>query len=79
MNMQLRQQILSKPELERMVLSYLHMLPGCQHLFSVQIAHRPKSQRNWTLVGTEPPLSTTAENQARNAIVALQRDFQLPA
>jgi hypothetical protein len=60
-----------------MVLSYLRMLPACQHIEAVEIAPRPKSPRNWILVGTEPPLSTTADNEARNALVDLQQQFRL--
>jgi hypothetical protein len=77
MNMQARRQVLSKSELERMVLSYLRMLPACQHVQAVEIAHRPKAQRNWTLASTEPPLSTAADNEARNALVDLQQQFLL--
>lgn len=77
MNMQVGRQALSEPELQRMVLSYLRMLPVCQHITAVEIALRRGSQRNWILVGTEPPLSTSADNEARNALVELQRDFVL--
>ena len=70
-------QALSKTELERMVLSYLRMLPACQHIAAAEIAPRRKSERNWILVGTEPPLSTVADNEARNVLVELQREFRL--
>jgi hypothetical protein len=77
MNMQVGRQTLSEPELQRMVLSYLRMLPACQHIAAVEIAPRHGSQRNWILLGTEPPLSTAADNEARNALVELQREFAL--
>ena len=77
MNMQLRQQMLSKPELERMVLSNLRMLPGSQHIEHVLVAERRGSLRNWAVIDIEPPLSTAADNAARNAISALQREFLL--
>lgn len=79
MNMQLGRQALSKPDLERMVLFWLRLVPWCQHLKSVEIALRPNSARNWTLISTEPALSTAAENEARNALIELQRDFRLQA
>jgi hypothetical protein len=79
MNMQLGRQALSKTELERLVLSWLRMLPSCQHLDSVEIALRPSSTRNWTLISTEPALSTAAENQARNSLLELQHEFRLQA
>jgi hypothetical protein len=75
--MQVGRQALSEPELRRMVLSYLRMLPACQHIVAVELATRRGTHRNWILVGTEPPLSTVAENEARNALVELQRDFML--
>ena len=77
MNMQMGRQALSKTNLERMVLSNLRMLPGCQHIETVEVALRPGSERNWIVVGTEPPLTTAAENEARNALVDLQRQFRL--
>jgi hypothetical protein len=77
MNIQVGRQALSKPELERVVLSYLRMLPACQHIEAVEIAHRAKSERNWALLGTRPPLSTLGDNAARNALAELQRDFRL--
>jgi hypothetical protein len=77
MNIEVGRQALSKPQLERMVLSYLRMLPACQHIEAVEIAHRSKSERNWALLGTQPPLSTLGDNAARNALVELQRDFRL--
>jgi hypothetical protein len=79
MNMQLGRQALSKAELERMVFSWLRLLPSCQHLNSVEIAQRPSSTRNWTLISTDPALSTAAENLARNALLELQREFRLQA
>lgn len=79
MNMLLGRQALSKPELERMVLFWLRLVPWCQHLKSVEVAHRPNSDRNWVLISTEPALSTAAENEARNALLELQRDFRLQA
>jgi len=77
MGMQIGRQALSKPDLERMVLSYLRMLPACQHIEAVEITHRVRSERNWTLLGTQPPLSTLGDNAARNALAELQRDFRL--
>ena len=76
MNIQLRQQPLSKVELERMCLSHLRMLPGSQHIERVAIIGR-KGARNWTLLETNPSLSTTAENEARNALIDLQAQFRL--
>ena len=77
MNQELRQQILSKTALERMVLSYLRMLPGSQHVESVEVVERPNSRRNWAVVAIEPTLSTAAEDKARNALSELQRQFRL--
>ena len=77
MNVQLRQQALSKPELERMVLAYVRMLPGSQHAQRVVVAARPHTARNWTVLEIDPPLSTRADNDARNAISALQDEFRL--
>jgi hypothetical protein len=78
MGMQIGRQALSRPDLERMVLAYLRiMLPACQHIEAVEIAHRVKSERNWTLLGTQPPLSTLGDNVARNALTELQRDLRL--
>jgi len=79
MGMQIGRHALSKSDLERMVLCYLRMLPACQHIEAVEIAHRVKSERNWTLLGTQPPLSTLGDNVARNALADLQRDFRLAA
>jgi hypothetical protein len=77
MNIQVRQQVLSKPELERMVLAYIRMLPGSQHTERVVVASRPNTARNWTVLEIEPPLSVRADNDARNAISALQDEFRL--
>jgi hypothetical protein len=77
MNIQVRQQALSKPELERMVLAYIRMLPGSQHAQRVVVAARPHTARNWTVIEIEPALSTQADNVARNAISALQDEFRL--
>jgi hypothetical protein len=77
MNMQLGQQTLSKSELERMVLSYLRMLPGSQHIDHVVVARRPGARRNWTVIEITPPLSAAADNAARNALFELQREFTL--
>ncbi len=71
------QQVLSKAELERVVLSNLRMLPGCQHIEHVLVVERPGPRRNWAVIEIEPPLSTAADNAARNAISALQREFLL--
>jgi hypothetical protein len=79
MNMQMSQQVLSKAELERMVLSYLRMLPGSQHIEHVVITPRPGSCRNWAVIEIEPALSTAADNAARNALSELQREFVLAA
>jgi hypothetical protein len=77
MNVHLRQQALSKSELERMVLAYIRMLPGSQHAERVAVTARSHPARNWTVLEIEPPLSTRAENQARNAVAALQGEFRL--
>lgn len=77
MNVQVSQQALSKSDLERMVLAYIRMLPGSQHVHHVSIAARAKVGRNWTVLEIEPPLSTRADNEARNAISALQAEFRL--
>jgi hypothetical protein len=60
-----------------MILSYLRMQPGCQHIEAVEIAPRQNAQHNWILVGTEPALYTAADDQARNAILTLQSEFRL--
>lgn len=78
MNTQLHQQVLAKSDLERLVLSYLRMLPGSQHIERVQVAPTNRARRNWTVTVIEPSLSTTADNQARSAISELQREFRLP-
>jgi hypothetical protein len=77
MNQQLGQQALSKSELERMVLAYLRMLPGSQHIDHVAIVERACSRSNWTVLEIEPPLSTRADNEAHNALSQLQREFRL--
>jgi hypothetical protein len=77
MTMQLGRQALSKFELERMVRAYLRMLPGSQHISHVQIASRPGSAHNWVVVEIAPPLSTVADDEARNALVTLQSEFRL--
>ncbi|HUE64782.1 MAG TPA: hypothetical protein VMO78_10455 [Rhizomicrobium sp.] len=77
MNVQVSQQALSKTELERMVLAYIRMLPGSQHVHHVSIAARPRIGRNWTVLEIEPSLPTRADNAARNAIAALQVEFRL--
>lgn len=77
MNMPLGQQSLSKPDLERMVLAYLRMLPGSQHVERVAVAARPQARRNWVVVEIEPPLSTQADDEARNALLSLQDQFRL--
>jgi hypothetical protein len=77
MNQELRQQILSKTALERMVLSYLRMLPGSQHVERVEVVERPNSRRNWAVVVIEPTLSTAADDKARNALCELQWQFRL--
>ena len=77
MNVQVRQQSLSKTELERMVLAYIRMLPGSQHVRHVSIAARARAGRNWAVLEIEPSLSMRADNEARNAISALQAEFQL--
>jgi hypothetical protein len=77
MNIQLGRQALSKVELERVCLSYLRMLPSCQHITHVTIAPRPASQRNWVVIEIEPSLATAADNEARNALTELQSEFRL--
>ena len=77
MNIQLGRQSMAKAELERMCLSYLRMLPRCQHITSVTIAPRPSSQRNWVVIEIDPPLPTAADNDARNALTELQGEFRL--
>jgi hypothetical protein len=77
MNIQVRRQALSKPELERMVLANIRMLPGSQHAQRVIVAARPHAARNWAVLEIDPPLSTQADNDARNAISALQDEFRL--
>lgn len=77
MNIQLGRQALSKAELERVCLSYLRMLPSCQHITQVTIAPRPASQRNWVVIEIAPPLATAADNEARNALTELQGEFRL--
>ena len=77
MNIQASEQALSKSELERMVLAYIRMLPGSQHVHHVSIAARARTGRNWTVLEIEPPLPTRADNAARNAISAMQAEFQL--
>lgn len=77
MNIQLGRQSLVKNELERVCLSYLRMLPRCQHVTSVTIAPRPSSARNWVVIAIDPPLATTADNEARNALTQLQGEFRL--
>lgn len=77
MNMQLGRQSLVKSELERMVLAYLRMLPGSQHIERVAVAARPHAARNWVVVEIDPPLSTQADDEARNALMSLQDQFLL--
>lgn len=77
MNIQLGRQSMAKAELERVCLSYLRMLPRCQHITSVTIAPRPASQRNWVVIEIDPPLPTQADNDARNALTELQGEFRL--
>ena len=77
MNIQASQQSLSKTELERMVLAYIRMLPGSQHVHHVLITARPRTGRNWAVLEIEPSLPTRADNAARNAISALQAEFRL--
>jgi hypothetical protein len=77
MNIQLGRQTIAKAELERVCLSYLRMLPRCQHVTRVTIAPRPSSQRNWVVVEIDPPLPTQADNDARNALTELQGEFRL--
>ncbi len=77
MNMPLGRQALSKAELERMVLSYLRMLPGSQHVARVAVAERANRARNWVVVEIDPPLSTAADDEARNALATLQDEFRL--
>jgi hypothetical protein len=77
MNIQLGRQTIAKAELERVCLSYLRMLPRCQHVTRVTIAPRPSSQRNWVVIEIDPPLPTQADNDARNALTELQGEFRL--
>jgi hypothetical protein len=77
MNIQLGRQTIAKAELERVCLSYLRMLPRCQHVTRVTIAPRPGSQRNWVVIEIDPPLPTQADNDARNALTELQGEFRL--
>ena len=77
MNIQLGRQTIAKAELERVCLSYLRMLPSCQHITRVTIAPRPSSQRNWVVIEIDPPLPTAADNDARNALTELQGEFRL--
>jgi hypothetical protein len=77
MNIQLGRQTIAKAELERVCLSYLRMLPRCQHVTRVTIAPRPSSQRNWVVIEIDPPLPTQADNDARNALSELQSEFRL--
>jgi len=77
MTIQASQQALSKSELERMVLAYIRMLPGSQHVQHVSIRARAQTGRNWTVLEIEPALSTRADSEARNAISALQAEFRL--
>jgi hypothetical protein len=79
MNIRAHQQALSKPELERMVLANIRMLPGSQHVQHVSIAARSKPGRNWAVLEIEPPLATGADNEVRTAIAALQAEFRLAA
>jgi hypothetical protein len=68
---------MSKSELERMLLAYLRMLLGSQHIECVAVAECPGSRSNWTVLEIDPPLSTGADNEARNALSQLQREFRL--
>ena len=77
MNIQLGRQTIAKAELVRVCLSYLRMLPRCQHVTRVTIAPRPSSQRNWVVIEIDPPLPTQADNDARNALTELQGEFRL--
>jgi hypothetical protein len=77
MNQELCQQTLSKSALERMVLSYLRMLPGSQHVERVVVTERPGSRRNWAVIAIEPSLSTAADDKARTAVSDLQWQFRL--
>ncbi len=77
MNIQLGRPSMAKAELERVCLSYLRMLPRCQHITSVTIAPRPSAQRNWVVIEIDPPLPTAADNDARNALTELQSEFRL--
>jgi hypothetical protein len=77
MNIQLGRQAMAKAELERVCLSYLRMLPRCQHITRVTIAPRPSAQRNWVVIEIDPPLPTAADNDARNALTELQGEFRL--
>ncbi len=77
MNMQVGQQVVSRSELERMCLAHIRMLAGSQHTQSVRILARPGSARNWVVLEIEPSLPTAADNEARNALAELQRQFRL--
>lgn len=76
MNMQMRREALTKPELERLCLSYLRMLPRSQHIARVVVAARSRSQRNWTVIEIDPPLPAATDNEARNALTELQGEFR---
>jgi hypothetical protein len=77
MNMMVGRQALSAVEIERMCVAYLRMLPASQHVRAVSIVGRQNSSRNWAVVSIDPPLSTMADNEARNVLVELQREFLL--
>lgn len=77
MNMMVSKQALSAREIERMCLAHLRMLPGSQHVRRVTIFPRRNLQRNWAVAEIEPPLSTAADNEARNALAELQRELSL--
>ncbi len=76
MNIQVPQ-LLSKAELERMCLANLRMLPGSQHIERVVVAPRPNAKRNWIVIEIDPPLPTSADDEARNAVAELQAQFRL--
>ena len=77
MNMQFGRQPLSATEIERMCVAYLRILPGSQHVRSVSIVARRDARRNWAVIEIDPPLSTVADSNARNALAELQREFSL--
>ncbi len=77
MNVQFRQQSLSKAELEKMCLSYLRMQSHSQHIERVVVAPRPNVKRNWIVIEIDPPLPTSADDEARNAVAELQAQFRL--